>query len=114
MKKPRRLTNEELNDFIQRVVVQLEPTLTQQVMSVVLELEQYRNKIENKTLIELPIAIGQTIYRKDAHFSWEITEAKVYEDEIVFYDDSDNMIQVEDIGKTVFLTKSEAEAKKRS
>lgn len=50
----KRLTKEELNDFIQRVVVQLEPTLTQQVISVVLELEQYRGKIENGTLIELP------------------------------------------------------------
>ena len=48
-----RLTNEELNDFIQRAVVQLEPTLTQQVMSIVLELEEYRTKIENGTLVEL-------------------------------------------------------------
>ena len=111
MKEYKRLTNDELNDFIQRVVVQLNPTLTQQVMSIVLELEEYRTKIENKTLVELPIAIGQTIYRKDAHFCWEITEATVYEDEIIFYDDSENMIKVEDIGKKVFLTKAEAEAK---
>ena len=50
----KRLTNDELNDFISRVVVQLEPALTQQVMSVVLELEEYRTKIENGTLISLP------------------------------------------------------------
>lgn len=71
------------------------------------------DKFENGTLIELPILIGQTIYRKDAHFSWTITEARIYEDEIVFYDDSDNMIQVEDIGKKVFLTKAEAEQKRK-
>ena len=51
-----RLTNEELNDFTSRVVVQLEPTLTQQVMSLILELTEYRTKIANGTLIELPLA----------------------------------------------------------
>lgn len=54
MKEYKRLTEEELNDFTSRVVVQLEPTLTQQVMSLILELTEYRTKIENGTLIELP------------------------------------------------------------
>lgn len=76
-------------------------------------LAEFEDKLENGTLIELPVAIGQMIYRKDAHFCWTITEAKIYEDEIIFYDDSDNMIKVEDIGKTVFLTKAEAEQKLR-
>lgn len=71
------------------------------------------DQFENGTLKQLPIRIGQTIYRKDARFSWEITEARIYEDEIVFYDDSDNMIRVEDIGKKVFLTKAEAEQKRK-
>ena len=56
MKDYKRLTNEELNDFTSRVVVQLEPTLTQQVMSLILELTEYRTKIANGTLIELPLA----------------------------------------------------------
>lgn len=53
MNNYKRLTNEELNDFTSRVVVQLEPTLTQQVMSLILELSEYRTKIEDGTLIEL-------------------------------------------------------------
>ena len=53
MKEYKRLTEEELNDFTSRVVVQLEPTLTQQVMSLILELTEYRTKIENGTLIEI-------------------------------------------------------------
>lgn len=80
----KRLTNEELNDFTSRVVVQLEPTLTQQVMSLILELTEYRNKIENGTLIELPCKVGDTVYyverlwnndwfRKGC-FRWEILE----------------------------------------
>ena len=60
-----RLTNEELNDFTSRVVVQLEPTLTQQVMSLILELTEYRTKIENGTLIELPCKMGETFYEID-------------------------------------------------
>lgn len=108
-----KLTNEQLADFVSRVAVQLNPELTQQLFSVVLELEQYRDQFENGTLKQLPIQIGQIIYRKDARFTWTITEARIYKDEIVFYDDSDNMIRVEDIGKKVFLTKAEAEQKRK-
>ena len=60
--KYERLTNEQLNDFTSRVVVQLEPSLTQQVISFILELSEYRDKIENGTLIELPCKVGDTVY----------------------------------------------------
>lgn len=53
MREYKRLTNEELNDFTSRVVVQLEPTLTQQIISLILELTEYRTKIKNGTLIEV-------------------------------------------------------------
>ena len=49
-----KLTNEELEDYISRVLVQLEPTLSQETISVIEELLEYRNKIENGTLIERP------------------------------------------------------------
>lgn len=58
----KRLSNEELNDFTSRVVVQLDPSLTQQVMALILELSEYRAKIENGTLIEVdPSLIGEEI-----------------------------------------------------
>jgi hypothetical protein len=33
----------------------------------------------------------------------------VYQDEVVYRDDSDNIIENKDFGKTVFLTREEAE-----
>lgn len=48
----KRLTDEELYDFLSRVFVQLNPTLTQQMMSCAKELLEYRSKIENGELAE--------------------------------------------------------------
>lgn len=53
MEQYKKLTNDELADFLQRAAVQLCPELTQQLLSIGLELAQYRDKIENGTLIEL-------------------------------------------------------------
>lgn len=50
----KRLTDEELYDFLSRVFVQLEPTLAQSMMSCANELLEYRSKIKNGTLFELP------------------------------------------------------------
>ena len=89
------LTNEELNDFTSRVVVQLEPTLTQQVMSLILELTEYRNKIENGTLIELGYHIRKS-YRNHDDQRYKIIIIDEVEIDKIGYDG---------------LTKAEAEAK---
>ena len=123
MIKYKKLSNEELNDFTERVVVQLEPHLTQQVLSVILELDEYRSKIEDKTLIEPPCKVGDTVYYfLDIPGFYDIIEFTV-EDIVIrlnpfkcilhcknkngnwdsFCDDS--------FGKTLFFTKAEAEAK---
>jgi hypothetical protein len=58
----------------------------------------------------LPAKPGDIIYRSEAlQFCWVITKVEIYEDEIVFIDDSDNIFRLDDIGKTVFLTCEEAE-----
>ena len=58
----------------------------------------------------LPAKPGDIIYRPEAlQFCWVITKVEIYEDEIVFIDDSDNIFRPDDIGKTVFLTHEEAE-----
>jgi hypothetical protein len=58
----------------------------------------------------LPAKPGDIIYRSEAlQFCWVITKVEIYEDEIVFIDDSDNIFRLDDIGKTVFLTRAEAE-----
>ena len=111
-----RLTDEELNDFISRVVVQLEPKLTQQVLSITTELLEYRNKIEQGTLIELPCKVGDTVYRirKKPYkavlerFVVSITLCLNYKGQFewrLFTTTEDTL------GKSVFLTREEAEAK---
>jgi len=68
-----------------------------------------RAKAEGR-LVVLPLKVGSTIYRLEApQYSWEIVSATIYLDETIFTDDSDNIIKETDIGKTVFLTRKEAE-----
>ena len=56
-----------------------------------------------------------TIYRVDSkgkiYDDWELIYIQVYPDEILYIDDSDNYFTAKEIGKTVFLTKEEAEKK---
>ena len=65
----KRLTNEELHDFISRVVVQLNPALTQQVLSIATELLVYRDKIESAEKIQVhykpPYEIKYAIVKYD-------------------------------------------------
>lgn len=59
-----------------------------------------------------PCKVGDMIYRITAYGSimaWDIVKMEVYVDEIGYVDDSDNWIGLDDFGKTVFLTKEEAE-----
>ena len=86
-------------------------------------LVELEDKLENGTLIELPCKVGDIVYRvgktinvKDQKYDfyvqeYEITKAELYKEEILFVDDSDNEIFLVDLGKTLFLTKAEAEAR---
>ena len=64
-------------------------------------------------LVILPCKVGDTIYRCGDPikkiYEWQIAYVEAYEDETVFVDDSDNTFVEADIGKTVFLTREEAE-----
>ena len=64
-------------------------------------------------LVVLPCKVGDTIYRCGDPikkiYEWQIAYVEAYEDETVFVDDSDNTFVEADIGKTVFLTREEAE-----
>jgi len=58
----------------------------------------------------LPAKPGDIIYRPEAlQYCWVVIRAEIYEDEILFIDDSDNIFSFDDIGKTVFLTREAAE-----
>ena len=81
-------------------------------------LEEYAEELLANGVIVPPCKVGDTVYRlahnvdktewKVADF-WEVIKIEIYEDEIGIIDDSDNYFSNEDIGKTVFLTKEEAE-----
>ena len=63
-------------------------------------------------LVVLPCKVGDSIYRPEGlkySVFWTITNVTIYPDEIVFTDDSDNIFTLDDIGKTVFLTREDAE-----
>lgn len=63
-------------------------------------------------LVVLPCKVGADIYRvgaKGVCGYWQIERVEIYQDEIVLVDDSDNVIFLDDFGKTVFLTREEAE-----
>ncbi|HOO13231.1 MAG TPA: hypothetical protein PK684_09785, partial [Bacillota bacterium] len=74
------------------------------------QLQELAKAKEEGKLAILPLKVGSTIYRLEApQYSWEIVSATIYLDETIFIDDSDNIIKETDIGKTVFLTREEAE-----
>ena len=76
-------------------------------------LAEYEDMEEQGLLVRLPCKVGDTIYRCGDPikkiYEWQIAYVEVYDDETVFVDDSDNTFVEADIGKTVFLTREEAE-----
>lgn len=73
------------------------------------QLQEFAKAVAEGRLKILPAKPGDIIYRPEAlQFCWVITKVEIYEDEIVFIDDSDNIFRPDDIGKTVFLTHEEA------
>ena len=121
--KDKRLTNEELQDYISRVLVQLEPTLSQETISVIQEVLEYRTKIEQGLIIELPKkcyqviwVLGWEIYEYDIveikyDYKKDITVLKAVRSNITEIFTSDNHMIGRRLGEEVFLTKAEAEKK---
>lgn len=90
------------------------------------KVEMLCDYFKDKTrFVELPCKVGDTVYRiihlNDKYLQntnklkiadwWQIVEIGIYQDDICFIDDSDNEFTIDDIGKTVFLTREEAEEK---
>ena len=63
-------------------------------------------------VIVLPCKVGDRVYRPSdclGVVQFVIISFNIYESEMFFMDDSENIIYLSDIGKTVFLTREEAE-----
>ena len=76
-----------------------------------------RNMIFAEYLLEhgvivLPCKVGDKVYRPSdclGVVQFVIISFNIYESEMFFTDDSENIIYLSDIGKTVFLTREDAE-----
>ena len=78
------------------------------------KLGEYETLEEQGKLLKLPCAVGDKIYLPNEYvgkvIDFEIIEICVFKEEIMFIDDSENEYFISDFGKSVFLTKEEAEA----
>lgn len=81
------------------------------------DMERRCEYIKDKSrFVELPCKLGDTVYRlakwdKGKIVEFTVEEINIFSDEINIYDDSGNSIYKEDIGRTVFLTRKEAETR---
>lgn len=72
----------------------------------------YAQDFFEKFPIVLPCKVGDRVYRPSdclGVVQFVIISFNIYESEMFFTDDSENIIYLSDIGKTVFLTREEAE-----
>lgn len=91
MMEYKRLTDDELADFLQRACVQLVPELTQQLLSLGTELAEYRTKIERGLMMELPCmieifngALWQVVYKtKDGYIDTVYRPTKIEAEEFL-------------------------------
>ena len=102
----------EVDDFVKNVFDRLAAYEDSNLSpEEVQELAKAKAEAEGR-LVVLPCKAGDSIYRPEGlkySVFWTITNVTIYPDEIVFTDDSDNIFTLDDIGKTVFLTREEAE-----
>lgn len=87
------------------------PSEANKILNVATKLKEYEDLEEQGMLIKLPFKMGDTVYEitgaTTRGYDWKhLTYEKAYVHVTVF-----NLGRLNDIGKTVFLTKSEAEAK---
>lgn len=78
-------------------------------------LKRYEDLMEQGRLLKLPCAVGDTVYYPNKYgnriVEFEIIKIQIFKDETVYFDDSNNEYHAEDFGKTVYLTREQAESK---
>lgn len=76
--------------------------------------EEYKCLEKQGKLLKLPCAVGGKIYSPNEYvgkvIDFEITEICIFKEEILFIDDLENEYFIGDFGKSIFLTREEAEA----
>lgn len=78
-------------------------------------LKLFEDKEEQGLLLELPCKVGDTVYAKNPICNFKVYSVRIYEDNHIAFSAKRKggriVFNEDDIGKTVFLTKEEAEAK---
>ena len=78
------------------------------------KLAEYEDLEEQGLLLRLPCKVGDTFYeltRTGEMYQWEVVYFEVDEEGVSIFNEDDYVYYVEEIGKTVFFTREEAEAK---
>ena len=81
-------------------------------MNTMSDAEEVADVLLANGVIVPPCKVGDTVYRiddKQVYDWWQVEHIEIYADEIVFVDDSDNEFTEDDIGKSIFLTREDAE-----
>ena len=99
----KRLTAHKLTSFYDWERENLKP---EQIAEMYDRLAELEDKIENKTLVELPCKVGDTVYQFDN--AGNIYESKIKQ---LIYDTGHISFDERAIGTSIFLTKAEAEAR---
>jgi hypothetical protein len=97
------VTYQELCEYCGTAVLSVPESISQETIEEII-----KAKADGRLMV-LPCKVGDTVYRPDGIYPWYIEHIEIYGDEIIFVDDSDNIFRLDDIGKTVFLTREEAE-----
>lgn len=93
------------------------PEEAQKILRLAEKLKQYEDAEEQGLLVRLPCKVGDTVYvfeypNKNRFCGVQITKIEIYENSIwLSFTDGLWDKKIDEIGKTVFLTKEEAEAK---
>lgn len=93
----------KMADFLEKASARLDRIQSKQLTSIILELQEYRSKIEQGTLIELPCKVGDMVYE---------IETSVGEDDRLVYSIYETLFSFECLeswGDWYFLTLEEAE-----
>lgn len=76
------------------------------------KLAEYEQAEEDGLLIRVLCNAGDIIYRPSKSkgiLEFQIVKIEIYEDEMIYIDDGDNVLETNDFGRRIFLTKAEAE-----
>lgn len=97
--------NVEFGDFLKKAYARLDQIQSKQLTSIILELEEYRSKIEQGTLIELPCKVGDSFYSYE-RLKYQCQGIEIAKDGIYLR----TVYNIKFLfGKDAFLTSEEAE-----